>query len=159
MENGEFLGFHNAGWYTASRDSRDHNTGKFKFCKDEECTAGLPVNPGDKVHLKDLHGRANSGTDANQWLNGAVNGGHIGKTPNFSSAGAFTVTKWYSCRYCLSGFDQGLGPTCPSNDPAMTFLTRDTQSCQSAELLEVPCDIRAPENNCLWKKCKNKPCC
>jgi hypothetical protein len=120
------------------------------------------LDPGQKVHIKDLHGHANSGRDADQWLANPSDGGHIGKTPNFASAGAFITSKWTSCKYCLGGFDHGLGPTCPSKDPAMIFNTNEKQSCLPAELAEVPGDIHAVENNCFRQKdpnCKNKNTC
>lgn len=31
-----------------------------------------------------------------------------------------------------------------------TFTTLDDQSCIPLTLLEVPCDIRAAANNCIW---------
>jgi hypothetical protein len=32
-----------------------------------------------------------------------------------------------------------------------TFTTQDDQSCIPLTLLEVPCDIRSPANNCIWE--------
>ncbi|KAL2126571.1 hypothetical protein VTI74DRAFT_661 [Chaetomium olivicolor] len=156
MENGEYLGF-NKGWYAASKPSRDVQVGKFKFCKDEECIQGGDVNPGDPIRILDLHGEANSGKSPNQWLNNAQNGGHIGRTPNYPDAGVFTISKWTWSKYCISGLETGVGPTCPSDDPALTFNTLDTESCMPVELVEVPCNIRDPNNNCLWSG-SNKPC-
>jgi len=158
MANGEYLGYNNKGWYSASRPSSAFQPGKFKFCKNEWCTEGSPVNPGDGVRVQDLHGEANSGKDSNHWLNGAQNGGHIGKTPDYRSAGVFSITKWTTGKYCLGGFNSGAGPTCPSDDPAVTFNTFDKQSCVPAELVPVPCDIRDVDNNCLWTGEKKNPC-
>lgn len=38
-----------------------------------------------------------------------------------------------------------------------TFTTLDDQSCIPLTLLEVPCDIRSPANNCIWET-KGGPC-
>jgi hypothetical protein len=32
-----------------------------------------------------------------------------------------------------------------------TFTTQDDQSCIPLTLLEVPCEIRSPVNNCIWE--------
>src|SRR5690606_21013776 len=45
MENGELLGYHRAGWYTASTSSRHHIFGKFKFCKSEACDGNESIDP------------------------------------------------------------------------------------------------------------------
>ncbi|KAK4450467.1 hypothetical protein QBC34DRAFT_349222 [Podospora aff. communis PSN243] len=157
MDNGEYLGYHNRGWYSASKPSNSFQPGKFKLCKEESCPNGAPVNPGDAIRIQDLHGQANSGRDPNHWLNGAANGGHIAKTPDYSTAGVFTITKWTPGKYCLGGFNSGVGPTCPSDDPAVTFNSLDQQSCVPLELVPVPCDIRDVNNNCLWTG-GQKPC-
>ena len=157
MDNGQYLGYSNRGWYSASKPSNAFQPGKFKLCRDESCAAATSVNPGDGVRIQDLHGEANSGKDPNHWLNGAQNGGHIGKTPQYSAAGVFTITKWTPGKYCLGGFETGVGPTCPSDDPAVTFNTLDKQSCVPIELVPVPCDIRDVDNNCLWTG-NQKPC-
>ena len=155
MENGEYLGLMTDGvnvpYYAASKPSRNFNVGKFKFCRDEACTAGAAaVDPGQGVRIRDLRGKANGGEGANQWLDAKANGGHIGKTPAYADAGVFTISKWTCGTYCLGGLDQGVGPTCPSMEPSLTFNSADPQSCMPLELVEVPCDLRDPANNCIW---------
>lgn len=137
--------------------SRNHIFGKFQLCGDQVCTSGQPVNPNTGFGIRDVHGQANSGANANQWLDNKQNGGHIGKTADWSKAGKFTLTKWPCGKYCLGGFDSGLGPTCPSEEPAFTFNTADKQACQPVTVTEVPCDIHAVENNCIWKN--GDQCC
>jgi len=144
--------------YTASGESRDQQFGKFKLCKDEACTPGFPVNPGEGIKLKDLHGDANGGQNAGQFLNDASNGDHIRKTPNYAKAGNFTLTKWPCGKYCLGGLNAGVGPTCPNDLPSATFTTHDKQSCIPIDILEVPCDIHAKENNCIWTNGADQCC-
>lgn len=153
MENGLYLGFDSkANYYTAGKDSATHHMGKFRFCKDQNCTTGCGVNPGETFAILDIHGASNTGAGANNFLDRKNNGDHISKTPNFNQAGRFTITKWTCGKYCLGGYDWGLGPTCPSLEPALTFNTLDKQSCLPLELVEVPCDINDPKNNCRWQK-------
>ncbi|KAL2148657.1 hypothetical protein VTH82DRAFT_2211 [Thermothelomyces myriococcoides] len=149
-ETGEYISYNNRGWYSASKLSNSFQIGKFRFCKDESCTRGLPINPGDAVRIQDLHGEAISGKNPNHWLNGAQDGGRVAKTANYVNAGVFAITKWAPGKYCLSGLAGGVASTCPSDDPAMTFITQDSQSCLPVELFPVPCDIRDVNNNCLW---------
>lgn len=151
LENGFRFGYNSAGFYTASEESRAQQFGKFQFCSSECCSFDNEINPGQPFYIKDLHGSANGGLDAKQWLDNAKDGSHIAKTPEFSQAGAFTITKWPCGKYCLSGLESGLGPTCPSEMLGATFTTADDQSCIPLTLLEVPCDIRSPGNNCLWE--------
>ncbi|KAK4167769.1 hypothetical protein QBC43DRAFT_362598 [Cladorrhinum sp. PSN259] len=162
MNFGGYLGFDAlAGrkYYSAStKISRNHNVGKFRLCRDEKCTdTTTEINPGEPFHIMDLHGEANSGLNPNQWLNNVHNGGHIGRTSNYAQAGVFTITKWTDGKYCLSGFTIGVGPTCPNEEPAVTFNTLDTRSCMPLTLEPVPCDVRDVTNNCLWAN-NNKPC-
>ena len=120
------------------------------ICADENCISSIDVNPGDGFRIKDIHGQANGGADCKQWLNNAKDGEHITKTPDFAKAGNFTITKWPCGKYCLGGLDTGVGPTCPTEMIGATFTTADDQSCIPLTLLEVPCDIRAAANNCIW---------
>jgi hypothetical protein len=122
--NGERFGYNANGWYTASKESRHQQFGKFKLCKDERCLPGA-INPGDGFSAQDLHGQANGknpisssrynsnhsigGQNTGQWLDAKQNGGHIGKTPTYDKAGKFTITKWPCGKYCLGGFGAGLG--------------------------------------------------
>jgi hypothetical protein len=152
MENGKLLGYDNAGWYSAADDSNAHIFGKFQFCKAEPCDGTSAINPGDLAYIKDIHGVANSGGRANEWLNNNQNGWHVTKTPSFKDAGKFAITRWTCGKYCLTGFEYGLGPTCPSVAPALTFNTLDKQACRPVELTEVPCNVRAVGNNWAWSK-------
>lgn len=160
MENGELLGYDNNGYYTAAADSSSHVFGKFKLCKTERCDGAsaaddgttAAINPGDAFRILDVHGQANSGGRANEYLDNVVNGWHIGKTALWDDAGEFAITKWTCGRYCLSGHEYGLGPTCPSMAPALTFNTLDREACRPLEVVEVPCEVRDPRNNCLWGK-------
>ncbi|TLD33959.1 hypothetical protein PspLS_00181 [Pyricularia sp. CBS 133598] len=154
-ETGRLLSFVN-GQYSESARGKNVFPGKFQFCLDEACRTGLPVNPSNQIYIKDLHGPTRAQTG--QWLNGAVNGAHITKTPDFTKAGSFSISKWTCGTYCLSGFIHGLDIACPTSDPSISFYTTgDAEACVPFELIEVPCDIRDDANNCLWdqpvKKC------
>lgn len=150
FENGFRFGYNSAGFYTASDESRAQQFGKFMLCADEKCTSRVDINPGEGFRIKDIHGTANGGADAKQWLDNAKDGAHITKTADFLKAGNFTITKWPCGKYCLGGLDAGVGPTCPTEMVGATFTTMDDQSCIPMSLLEVPCDIRAGANNCIW---------
>jgi hypothetical protein len=151
FENGFRYGYNSAGFYTASEESRVQQFGKFQLCANNDCNIITDLNPGDPFYIKDIHGSANGGQDSKQWLNNASDGNHISKTPDFSQAGTFTITKWPCDKYCLSGFNVGVGPTCPTEMLGATFTTQDDQSCIPLTLLEVPCEIRSPANNCIWE--------
>ncbi|KXG52945.1 uncharacterized protein PGRI_082000 [Penicillium griseofulvum] len=160
--SGNYLTF-NSNQYSETALSKYIRPGKFQFCQDELCTPGLPINPSNEVHIKDLHGTLPAATDAGQWLDNKQNGGHIGKTPDFGKAGNFSVTKWPCGKYCLTGFTDGLTQACPDISPGISLDTRATDSCIEFELMEVPCDIRDDANNCIWKNgdqcCNRIDCC
>ena len=161
-ETGNRLGLRNDGVYYAAPDSMVQRYGKFKLCLDEKCTPGQAVNPSDKVYIKDVYGDVATGANNGQWLNNAQNGVHIGRTPTFANAGQFALSKWPCGKYCLGGFQFGVGPACPAEIPAMTFYSQDPQMCVAFELTEVPCDIKADANNCIWangEQCCNKVDC
>ncbi|KAH1271231.1 hypothetical protein KXX33_001053 [Aspergillus fumigatus] len=161
-ENGNRLGLRNDGVYYAAPDSMVQRYGKFQLCSDEKCTPGRAINPSDKTYIKDVYGDVATGAHAGQWLNNAQNGAHIGRTPTFANAGQFVLSKWPCGKYCLGGFAAGIGPACPAEIPAMTFYSQDPQMCVPFELTEVPCDIKANVNNCIWKngdQCCNKVDC
>ncbi|KAH8843101.1 hypothetical protein MCOR27_003903 [Pyricularia oryzae] len=154
-ESGKLLAYVN-NQYSETARAKNVFPGKFLFCLDETCKAGIPVNPSNQIYIKDLHGPTRAQTG--QWLDGAVNGAHIGKTPEFAKAGSFSISKWTCGTYCLSGFIHGLDIACPTTDPSISFYTNgDAEACVPFELIEVPCDIRDDANNCLWdlpaKKC------
>ncbi|QDS76104.1 hypothetical protein FKW77_006409 [Venturia effusa] len=155
--NGERFGYNAHGWYTASKESRHQQFGKFKLCKDKECRPG-PINPGEGFSAQDLHGNANGGQNSGWYIDAKTNGGHVGKTPDYEKSGRFTLTKWPCGKYCLGGFNAGFGPTCPSDLPAGTFTTHDKQSCIPIDVLEVPCDIHNIANNCIWHNGADQCC-
>ncbi|KAE9964433.1 hypothetical protein BLS_008373 [Venturia inaequalis] len=155
--NGERFGYNAHGWYTASKESRHQQFGKFKLCKDQACTPG-PINPGEGFSAQDLHGNANGGQNAGWYVDGKTNGGHVGKTKEYAKSGRFTLTKWPCGKYCLGGYEAGFGPTCPSDLPAGTFTTHDKQSCIPIDVQEVPCDIHNIANNCIWHNGADQCC-
>ncbi|KAM5444643.1 hypothetical protein MferCBS31731_000097 [Microsporum ferrugineum] len=158
-KNGQLLGYlRTGGHYNAAPDSRDRIFGKFQLCRDRTCNPGRPINSGDELYIKDLHGTPMDGADAGQWLNNAADGAHIGKTPDFTKAGRFAITKWPCGKYCITGAEFGLGPACPADQPALTFYTRSSEPCVPFELTEVPCRVRDIENNCIWHNGKDQCC-
>ncbi|KAI8946171.1 cystein rich protein [Xylaria longipes] len=161
-DNGNRLGLSGDNVYYADQESMTHRYGKFQFCLDEKCTPGKAINPSTEVYIRDTYGDLATGANKNQWLNHAINGGHIGRTPTFSMAGHFSISKWPCGKYCLGGFTEGVGPACPAPTPAMTFYTQDPQMCVEFEFTEVPCDLKSDANNCIWKggdQCCNKVDC
>jgi len=161
--NSHLIGYTTIGdYYGPAPEDRNHRAGKFKLCEDQACTPGSPIDSADGFRILDTNGDPNTGANPNQWLDNKQNGGHIGKTPNYADAGIFTLTKWPCGKYCLGELNAGIGPTCPSDVTGMTFTTADKDSCVVVDLMEVPCDIHAKENNCIWKngdECCNKVDC
>ncbi|KAK6950787.1 hypothetical protein Daesc_007312 [Daldinia eschscholtzii] len=154
MENGHTFGYDNGqSYYSAADHSNQHRPGRFKFCGNEACTPGHSINPNDQVRIKDIQGTASQSSESqdNQWLNGASDGNHIGRTTAYSDSGVFTLTKWSCGKYCLGGYGKGVSYACPSETPSITF-TLDRQACTPIEIIEVPCDIHMVENNCMWEK-------
>ncbi|EFZ04122.1 cysteine-rich secreted protein [Metarhizium robertsii ARSEF 23] len=161
-ENGNRLGLHNDNVYYAAPDSMIQRYGKFQLCADEKCTPGQAVNPSNEIYIRDTYGDLATGANKGQWLNNAANGNHIGRTPAFASAGHFSISKWPCGKYCLGGFTQGIGPACPADIPAMTFYSQDPQMCVAFQFTEVPCDLKADVNNCIWTngdQCCNRVDC
>ncbi|GAB1192041.1 hypothetical protein APSETT444_001225 [Aspergillus pseudonomiae] len=156
--NGNTLGSGADGIYYAKPDDMNFHYGKFQLCLDEKCEGDLPVNPQDGVYIRDLYGDVKTGANKGQWLNNAKDGAHIGKTKDFASAGKFSLSKWPCGKYCLGGVEWGVGPACPSLTPAITFFSQDPQMCTAFDLTEIPCDIKAPANNCIWKSGRNQCC-
>ncbi|KAL5598950.1 hypothetical protein BROUX41_003731 [Berkeleyomyces rouxiae] len=152
MENGNLLGYMADGGYTAGSPKREKIDGKFKFCLSEACNGGRSINPADNFRIRDLHSDA-AGQHANQWIDHKINGAHLKKVAEYNKAGVFSLTKWSCGKYCLSGDENhGLGPACPSNNIALTFLTRNKDVCRPIKITEIPCDNRDNANNCLWNK-------
>ncbi|KAG5995429.1 hypothetical protein E4U43_003031 [Claviceps pusilla] len=149
-ENGNKLGLANNGFYFASPDSMTQRYGKFQLCGNENCSSRDVINPSQQVFIRDMYGDLATGTNSKLWLNNAQNGAHIGRTPQFAAAGRFSISKWPSGKYCLTGFTSGVGPACPAQIPALTFYSQDPQMCVAFEFIEVPCDIKSDDNNCLW---------
>ncbi|KAI3319797.1 cysteine-rich secreted protein [Xylariaceae sp. AK1471] len=161
-ENGNRLGLDVLNIYAAAPEAMGQRYGKFQLCLDENCTPGEEINPSSEVFIRDTYGDLATGANKNQWLNGAANGIHIGRTPLFAQAGHFSISKWPCGKYCLGGVTQGVGPACPAQTPAMTFYAQDPQMCVEYEFTEVPCDIKSDANNCIWKngdQCCNKVDC
>lgn len=125
---------------------------KFKFCKDQACAMGGNVNPGDAVHILDVHGEGKPNNNKQVWLDNAADGRHIAMTEDYSTAGKFSITKWSCGKFCLTGVDNGIRQACPAAEPALTFDNQDKQNCMALDIIEVPCDIHAAENNCFWEK-------
>lgn len=132
--------------------------GKFQLCADATCTPNKPINPADLTYIRDLYGDPKTGANGGQWLNNAKDGAHIGKTKDINTAGKFSLSRWPCGKYCLGGVQEGIGPACPADTPALTFFSGDPQMCVPFELTEVPCDIKAAENNCIWRSQKNECC-
>lgn len=156
--NGKTLGSGADGIYYAHDDDMNFHYGKFQLCADENCTANAPVNPGSLVYIRDLTGDPKTGANAGQWLNDARDGAHIGKTKTFARAGRFALTAWPCGKYCLGGVEQGIGPACPATTPALTFFSQDPQMCVPYELTEVPCDVKAASNSCVWGRGREQHC-
>ncbi|KAI2624967.1 hypothetical protein GGR54DRAFT_629423 [Hypoxylon sp. NC1633] len=154
MENGQTFGYDSESlWYSADDNSYHHRLGKFQFCKDERCATDLSVNPSDAIRIKDIQGTSarTSELQGNQWLNTASSGKHIGRTQRYQDAGSFAITKWSCGKYCLGGLQDGVSLARTNNVPSITF-TDDEQTCTPVEIIHVPCDVRAVENNCFWEK-------
>lgn len=103
------------------------------------------------MYIKDLHASPPEANNAGQWFNNATGGAHISKTPAFANAGRFSFTKWPHGKYCLTGFTNGLGMACPSEDPAISSYGVTTEVCVEFELTKAPCNIRDDANNCVWE--------
>ncbi|KEY67603.1 hypothetical protein S7711_11233 [Stachybotrys chartarum IBT 7711] len=149
---------HSGNQYSEKAPNKVVVPGKFQLCREESCEPGKPVNPSHEVYIRDLQQSYAPGNDGGQWLNSATGGLHIGKTPNFSAAGHFQITKWPCGKYCLGGFTMGLGMACLSTDPSISFYTNRPDACIEYELIEVPCNNKDDANNCAWKGSSN-PCC
>ncbi|KAG6000654.1 hypothetical protein E4U21_005257 [Claviceps maximensis] len=156
-ENGNKLGLRPDNVYYAAPDSMTQRYGKFQLCGDEKCEAGKPINPSMTVYIRDTYGDLATGAHRGQWLNNAQNGKHIGRTADAKLAGKFSISKWPCGKYCVGGFEAGIGPACPAETPALTFYSQDPQMCVAYEFIEVPCDIKNDANNCIWKN--GDQCC
>ncbi|KAH0491682.1 hypothetical protein TgHK011_003099 [Trichoderma gracile] len=106
--------------------------GKFKLCKTEACSGKSAINPHDEFRIYDVHG---DGTPQSSglWMRWPPEGG-IETTETWRKASKMAITRWADGKYCLS----------------QVFDAFTNQQCFPMWVVEVPCDIRAPENNCLW---------
>ncbi|UKZ82537.1 hypothetical protein TrVFT333_010326 [Trichoderma virens FT-333] len=129
-------GIREEGHYDISGISHAHTFGKFKFCKTEVCESTSFINPNDEFRINDIHGHANRGRGSKEWLSFSTNGGPYPITPIWNEAQRFSITRWVDGKYCM----------------AALYDVFDTQVCLPLGLFQVPCDIRDPENNCIWSK-------
>ncbi|EHK19026.1 uncharacterized protein TRIVIDRAFT_25153, partial [Trichoderma virens Gv29-8] len=132
--DGHLLGYDKEGHYYISGISHAHTFGKFKFCRTEVCESTSFINPNDEFRINDIHGHTNRGRGRRQWLSFSTNGGPFRTTPTWNEAQRFSITRWVDGKYCM----------------AALYDVFDTQVCWPLELFQVPCDIRVPENNCIW---------
>lgn len=135
--------------------------GKFQLCRDAACTPGQSVNPSDRLYIRDIHtGPRKWGGyhSTGQWLAFSSTNGYVHRQDGFPYAGQFSLSKWPCGKYCLGGFDWGLGPAVPSSQSALSSYQGDDQLCVPFELTEVPCDIHSDDNNCVWRNGKQQCC-
>ncbi|KAM4064431.1 hypothetical protein HRG_006242 [Hirsutella rhossiliensis] len=156
-ENGYRFGYNNQGWYSAAKDGPDQRFGKFQLCKDQECTASGQINPNDAFRVKDVHGDAKGGQNANHWLTHPKDAGNVKKTQEYSDAGVYAITKWACGRYCLGGLETGLVSSYPKEALSAMSTSVDKQACVPIDITEIPCDIRDARNNCMAHD-PSKPC-
>lgn len=142
-----------------AEESAIFKTGKFQFCMDHSCTEGTEINPVDGFSMKDMHGIPPAGNKPNSWLNNVKGDNHIGKTWDYAQAGRFSITKWSYGSYCIGGASpKRIGAIRPNTTIDITFAAGDSQACIEVTLKEVPCDIRATTNNCIWKNLNGPSC-
>ncbi|KAM0512474.1 hypothetical protein ACHAPE_008797 [Trichoderma viride] len=148
MDNGHLLGQNKSGHYSTSADSYAHSFGKFRFCKTTVCDGKSAINPDDEIYIVDMHGQFKNSEGSAYWIDGGVRDGLLGTTSSSNSAGSFSITKWELGKHCMSGFKQGL----VSKASLLAFVGPSSQACLPVSLIEVPCDIHEPMNNCRWTK-------
>jgi hypothetical protein len=152
FENGQRFGYNsNSGFYAASEEDDAHQFGKFKVCRNQDCTPGVDIEPGMSFNIQEIQGPgpADGGQRRRIWLNNAKDGSYITRTPSYSDGAVFVITKWPGGKHCLGGLDAGVGLTYASESVGATIRTADDQSCIPMTLTEVPCDIRAKTTNCI----------
>lgn len=137
-----------SGYYSTSADSDAHSFGKFKFCKTMVCDGKSAINPNDEIYILDMHGQYKNGETSIHQIDRGVDGAPLGTTSSSNSVGSFSITKWEPGKHCMSGFKHGL----VSKASLLAFATLNSQACLPVTLVEVPCDIRDPINNCRWSK-------
>ncbi|PLB52878.1 hypothetical protein P170DRAFT_489768 [Aspergillus steynii IBT 23096] len=124
---------------------------RFRLCVDEDCIPGQSVHLGDKFYMAAAAAAVTpDGSPARrrQWWNNAQNGSQIGRTTDFTAAGAFTLRQWSCGAYCLGGVRWGVGPFCSeAAESALSFYPGDPHMCVAVDLREVPCSGRSEDDD------------
>ena len=122
------------------------------------------INPGNSFRIREFHGpsRDDDLQPDTQWLNSAgevdaTSGQPITRTSDIGSAGTFVITKWPGGKHCLGALGNCLQLIYAMGMPSASFTPKDSQSCIPLNVLEVPCDIRSPKNNCIWNSTSCTP--
>jgi hypothetical protein len=144
------MGLHANGNLFVNTGSMQSRINKFQLCKNQGCTAGKSIDPGDTLYIRDLYGDLPTGANRGKWINNAANGNHMQLTADFNRAAKLTLTKWPCGKYCLGGIESGVGPACPAEAISLTMYSQDPNMCVPFKLIEVPCAPKALENNCIW---------
>ncbi|EGR46776.1 uncharacterized protein TRIREDRAFT_31069, partial [Trichoderma reesei QM6a] len=121
------------GQYDVVDESRKF--GKFRFCKTEACSGRSSINPRDEFRIYDVHGDGLTAQSSGLWMTWAPQS-PMETTATWRKASRLAITRWADGKYCLS----------------QVFDAFANQQCFPMWVVEVPCDIRAPENNCLWSE-------
>lgn len=112
------------------------------------CNGKAAINPDEEIHILDMHVQYKNGENSVNWIDKGVHGDPLGTTSSSNSAGSFSITKWELGKHCVSGFKQGL----VSKASLLVFVSPSSQACLPMTLIEVPCDIHDPTNNCRWTR-------
>lgn len=132
---------------------------------DSECSESYgDIDPGNGFRIREFHGssRDDNPQPDTQWLNSAgevdaTSGQPIARTSEMAGAGTFVITKWPGGKHCLGAVGNGLQLIYAMGMPSASFTPKDSQSCIPLNVLEVPCDIRSPKNNCIWNATSECP--
>ncbi|KAE9367965.1 hypothetical protein N431DRAFT_416968 [Stipitochalara longipes BDJ] len=153
FENGHLFGYNStSGFYTASPD---HQFSKFQVCADQYCSPPLSTDipTGKYFNLQEIFGLAppTSNQRSRIFVSHATQGAYMTRTSDFSKSGGFVITKWPGGKHCLGSYQSGagVGLIAQAGSVGATTLPSDEQSCLLITLTEVPCDIRAPDANCI----------
>jgi hypothetical protein len=151
--NGHLFGYNStSGFYTASLDNQ---FSKFQVCADQYCSPSpsKDISAGTYFNLQEIFGSAppTSSQRSRIYVSNAIEGAYMTRTSDFSKSGGFIITKWPGGKHCLGGYHSnvGIGLTAQAGSVGATTLPSDEQSCILITLTEVPCDIRAPDANCI----------
>lgn len=157
FENGYPFGYDPThGFYDASAS---HPFGKFQICTNEICTPGVDIEAGTYFNLQEITGPAppTSSQRNRTFVNNAEDSAYMTRTDDFWESGGFVITRWPDKQYCLGGYrydngvgsGTGVGTKRQAGGLLATFLNDDDQACVVVTVTEIPCDIRAPEANCI----------